>query len=245
MNLNDLIEKAKSKDEDAMYILASLYLKGEKGVEKNIKKAYQLFEDSANLGKSASFFELAKIHMTNDYGKRDTEKSIKLLSQSSKKGHSKSSYELGLIYYNGLDVDKDIERAESFLRLAAISEVEPIQKAQLLMANIYENGLLIGHVDQKESYRFYLMAANLGDSFAQYKVGNFLISGLNNDLIQNIEEGIGFLKKSSESGEKRASLVLAKFFLEESKKLLNGIKKDDLEVEYVLNSLSEINTDLL
>lgn len=52
MDLKELVLKAKNKDANAMHVLAMLYLKGEKGLSQNISQAYQLLENSANLGKN-------------------------------------------------------------------------------------------------------------------------------------------------------------------------------------------------
>lgn len=245
MDLKELVLKAKNKDVNAMHVLAMLYLKGEKGVSQDISQAYQLLENSANLGKIISLYELAKIHMKKEYNLYDIPKAIKLLSQSSKSGHTLSSFELGLIYYKGIEIPVDYEKAEENLRRAAINPTDSVKEAQMIMANIYENGLLFNDVDLMETYRFYLLAANKGDALAQFKVGNFLIKGIEGYLEKNTEEGITYLKKASESGNSQASVFLAKFFLEEAINLLQKSSLEDKDINYVLNHLKSINIDLL
>ena len=100
-HLHMLNETAKRNNAHSMYQLALCYMEGEKGLQKNVAKAIELFQKSGKLGHVDSYNELGKVYQ---YGRDGVESDLK---------NARHYYELGAIGGNssarlnlgGLDLD--------------------------------------------------------------------------------------------------------------------------------------------
>ncbi|MEW6690884.1 MAG: tetratricopeptide repeat protein [Pseudomonadota bacterium] len=88
-------------------------------------------------------------------------------------GHRDAQFNLGLLYENGLGVQRDAARAAQWYRRAA-EQNDAVAAAYL--AEMYAKGLGVGR-DDAEALRWYRQAAERGHAASQYNVGLFYALG--------------------------------------------------------------------
>ncbi|MBR1824981.1 MAG: sel1 repeat family protein [Alphaproteobacteria bacterium] len=145
----------------ALNNLGSLYYSGI-GVAKNIPMALELFQKSADLGNENAALNLAFLYLQG--GKKDTQrnrKAVGLLQKAQAKSHI-AQFMLGYAYYKGFVVPKDYEKAFTLIKKAA-SEESQIDEAQLLLAEMYRNGLgtVQNYQNTVDAYRAAAMQGNM------------------------------------------------------------------------------------
>lgn len=122
---------ANEKNKFAIYELATLYLEG-KSVEKNIKKACNLFVFSGELGNIKAFYDAGKIFKKN----RDYETAIRFFQKA--KYTPNAFLEIGKMYDKGLGVSRSIRKAyEYYLEASKLGCPE----ADYLLSESYIYGL--------------------------------------------------------------------------------------------------------
>ena len=137
--LEMLEELANEKNKYALYELAHLYKEG-KVVEKNIKKACNLFVFSGELGNFKSFYYAGKIFMEN----KDIDTAIRFFSKA--KYSPEANLEIGKIYYKKItSMHKSIPY---FLEASKLGSPE----ADYYLANIYLLGKSVKVDFQKGNY---------------------------------------------------------------------------------------------
>ncbi len=243
-NINELIKRAESKDSKAMEQLAVCYLKGLNGLPVNGEKAYKLLKDSMELGSIDALHKIAKLHLIDTFGIKDVEKGINLLTKAAKQKHPESAFDLGSIYFYGKLVKKNYELAEKYLRESSLSK-KSNEMAQYLLAYIWENGLLDNYINLEESFKYYKKSAKNNHTESLFKCGLFYLEGIDDVVNKNINESINNLRKASEQGHEEARIVLAKVYIEESKKLLEKASKKSEDAKIVFNYINEVDTSLL
>jgi TPR repeat protein len=246
-NINELVKKSDNKDVKAMEQLALCYLKGSQGVPVNAEKGYKLLKDSAELGNVNALYRIAKLHLIDTFGIKDTKKAINLLIKGAKQNHSESSFELGKIYYYGKLEKQNIEMAEKYLRESAASSEKSSTNAEakFLLAYIWENGLLDNYINMEESFKYYKASAEQGYVESLFKCGSFYLKGIDGFLKQNINLSINYLRKASELNHFEAKSVLARVYIEESKKLLKETSEKSEDAKIVFNYINDVDTTLL
>lgn len=242
--IKDLIKKVEQKDPIAMETLALYYLYGENGLKINPTEAYKLFKESAGLGNLNSLYNIAKIHLVDKYGIKDTLKGLSLLKKAAKSNHTESLFELGKMYYYGKEVKKNIEEAESYIRAAANAD-DASAKSQYLLGYIWENGFLEDYVDLVEAFKYYEKSAKKDYVEALFKCGVFCLEGIEDFLEKDIDRGIKYLRKSSIKGHAESSSLLAKVYIDESKRLLDSSTTKSDDSRAVLSMLNKIDTNML
>ena len=129
--LEMLNELANQKNKYAIYELATLYLEGEI-VEKNIKKACNLFVFSGELGNVKAFYDAGKIFKkTKDY-----ETAIRFFLKA--KYNPLAFLEIGKMYSKGIGVNKSNRKAyEYYMEASKLGCPE----ADYLLVEVYVYGL--------------------------------------------------------------------------------------------------------
>jgi TPR repeat protein len=245
MNIEDIRLKAKKKEPESMYELGVLSITGDKGVAVDFDDGYKLLEESAKMGFVKSLAKLGDLHIDDKHNVKNTSAAIGFYEQAAKKKNAEASYKLGQLYFYGKIIRKNLAKAESYFRSAAIDEKAAVVKAQFMMGYIYENGILDGEIDLNEAYRFYKSAADNGDIESQYKVGWYLINGIDDEFEIDKVEGMDYLRKSSERDHLKSTNMLSAIYIEESKKLLKISSKKDVDAKYVYDMLKVVKTSVL
>ena len=92
---------------------------------------------------------------------------IRNLEELAKNGNANIQYNLGVIFANGRDVEKDLERAAYWFNQSSLNGNA---NAQYKLGYMYEKGL----GDEKnieKTVKYFLLAAQRGDADAQYNLG--------------------------------------------------------------------------
>jgi TPR repeat protein len=104
----------------AKYWLGYYYLEGYV-VEKNLKKAIELFKESADRGVPDAQLRYAFALSENSPRKFNVQEFVKYLTMAADNENHAAQFNLGDLYYNGkLGISKNEEKGLSYLKLAAI-----------------------------------------------------------------------------------------------------------------------------
>jgi len=91
-------------------------------VQKDIKKALNLYLKSAELGYVGAQAVVGRKYLEDNSTEQNIEKAIYWLEKASEQGHAHSQYLLGKIYYEGNGTEKDITKAIHWFQQALKQE---------------------------------------------------------------------------------------------------------------------------
>ena len=149
----------------ARRILASIYIYGGFGREKNIKKAEELL--LSLIDKSAeSEDELAHIYSMNDSELFDNAKALAMFEKSITHGMEENNLTVGSMYLHGIGTDKNYEKAMRIFTKAVDSGVVDAYND---LGNIYLNGLGVDK-DPVKAEELYRKSASSGNHVALYNL---------------------------------------------------------------------------
>ena len=101
---------------DAMYVLAEFYYQGY-GTQKNTERALKWYRKAAKFNSGHAQFKAGVIYLKEGEF-QDAERGVKYLEKASENNLNAATHLLGLLYLEGKLVDKDIEKANSYLTKA-------------------------------------------------------------------------------------------------------------------------------
>ncbi len=186
-----------------LYKLGQLYHNGD-GVEKNMEKAFSLLYRASELGYAPAKYLLFECYC-NGLGTSKNEKSaLKMLKGAVKLNHPRSCYMMAELYTTGKLVEKNEQKA---FRLFKKSAELGYSEAQTKMGEIYRTGSFGKEESPKESFKWYLKAANQGDASAQFYVGYYYASGYGVNKDDNL--AFEWYNKAAEQNNKSALNNLA------------------------------------
>ena len=167
---------ADAKEPMGLHLLGSLYYQGH-GVEKDMKRAIELFTAAAELGWRPSQTNLGIIYQAGDGVKRDIIKAMEYYMAAGKQGDLQATFHLGHIFLKGDGVKPDYAKALDYYRLA-------VQQGYL--PAVHEYGIMFanGHGVEKnavEAYGWIAYVAATGDENAKKNLAK-LESALGDDL---------------------------------------------------------------
>jgi TPR repeat protein len=114
---NEFIPLAERGDHRAMYALGSMYSAGH-GVEKDLKKSFELFSEAAKNGRADAMYKLGLMYEQGLGIKQNHKKAIRYYQKSAKKGYPLAQYRFGLMYEKGLAVKQNLINAYAWLVIA-------------------------------------------------------------------------------------------------------------------------------
>lgn len=208
------------KDENLLYKLGVMTYRG-KGCVADYKKAVGYLEDAVAFDNKNAKIQLAKIYLKeNEFAK--ISESIKWLEESD---NPMCFYILGKEYYQGVHVEKDINKAIHYLE-----ECKDNRYAYNRLAKIYEE-----LDDMEKSIDYLHRASALGYDVAQVKLGKIYLEG--KYIVQDIQKGIDYLLKAESNNNPFAQYMLGKLFL-----FGKDVPQDrELAVEYLTRSAKQGN----
>lgn len=142
---------AKRGDHRAMYALGAMYAAGH-GVEKNLKKAFELFSEAAKNGRADAIYKLGLMYETGQATEVNMKKAAKYYQKSAKKGYPLAQYRLGLMYKNGNGIKQNPVSAYAWLVIAGhyfiyhSSNINKKVQSQLLLYQQKEKDKLFGEI---------------------------------------------------------------------------------------------------
>ena len=113
----EFIPLAKRGDHRAMYALGSMYAAGQ-GVEKDLKKSYELFSEAAKNGRADAMYKLGLMYEQGQGVKRTIKKAVRYYRKSATLGYPLGQYRFGLMYAKGLGVKQNPINAYAWLVIA-------------------------------------------------------------------------------------------------------------------------------
>ncbi|OHT10846.1 hypothetical protein TRFO_19738 [Tritrichomonas foetus] len=149
-------------------------------------------EGSYNLG-------IAYLTGTNDL-QIDYKKALHFLQKSSEQGNDDATVSLGLMYFEGLGVEKNLEEAAKYFKSAADAGNPAGQ-------NKYGDCLRLSYgvsQDTRKALAYYKLAADNGYAIAQFNFGMANVYDEDLGVDQDRSLGIEYLKKAADNGHPEA-----------------------------------------
>ena len=149
-------------------------------------------------GKVNDLVALAVLEISKPESERNVEVAIKSFEAAANKGSAYAKHSLGLIYTEGIGVEKDREKAFSFFSDGAKSNFPPSQNQ---LANLYMDGYPNPNrtfFNYRQAVKLYEKAANAGYKYAEYNLGNAYRTG--KGKTKNLSLAHSWFRKSAEQG---------------------------------------------
>ncbi|RHZ89641.1 hypothetical protein Glove_13g105 [Diversispora epigaea] len=207
--------------------LADMYFDG-LGVEKDIKKAFQIYSKAADEGSLKALNSVAYCY-DNGFGvEKNEETAFELYLKSAEKGFILAQFNVGWCYKYGTGITKD--EAKGFQWVIKSARAGNVN-AMCNIGYCYDNGIGVGE-DKNEAFKWYLKAAEKENHIAQHNLGYCYKygEGINRDYRKAFE----WLKKAAENDYIDSQYTLGNFFYEG-----HGTKKDIVKAIYWLNKAKE------
>lgn len=190
---------------DALAYLSEMYAMG-KGVEKDLKKAAELSQESANLNNEKGYAILG-IYYYNGWGvPQDYSLAMENFRKGAERKNSLACNKLAFMYYYGIGTQQSWENAlKWYIKGADLGDTESQKMAGLMLSAIdYE-----GH-DYAKGHQYLIKAANAGDNEARTGLFDNFRLGINS-LTE--EEALGYVKAASDAGSGDASYNIAAYLI--------------------------------
>ena len=113
----EFIPLAERGDHRAMYALGSMHASGQ-GVEKNLKKSFELFSEAAKNGRADAMYKLGLMYEQGQGISRNLKKAARYYQKSAKKGYPLGQYRFGLLYMSGDGLKQNSINAYAWLVIA-------------------------------------------------------------------------------------------------------------------------------
>lgn len=157
----------------SMNNLGSMFLLGE-GVRKDIDKALEYFQKSAELGNDTAMLNLGLLYFNGELVDRDYQVAFEYFNNAATKFNGKSLNMLGYYYEKGLLGNQDISKA---IECYKKSYENNFVKAAYNCARFFENGIGVP-TNYEEAFKLYKIAADADIPFALLKVSACYSKGM-------------------------------------------------------------------
>ena len=127
---------------------------------------------NASAGPKEQFEEAVRVHKAGDY-----DAALRLWSRIAEQGDAAAQYNVGVIYYNGLGVDRNFVEA---LRWYRMSGEQQYSLSEFRLGDMYFWGQGMTR-DAVSARRWYRRAAEQGHLSAQLKLATMYLDGLGGD----------------------------------------------------------------
>ncbi|RHZ66078.1 hypothetical protein Glove_309g49 [Diversispora epigaea] len=210
--------------------LADMHLAGI-GIEKDMKKAYQVYSKLSNEGSFIALIELADCYRygfgVEKYEEKE-EKAFKLYLKSAEKGLPCAQNRVGWCYIDGIGTPKDAAKGFQWYMKSALSgNISAARK----VGCCYNDGIGVDKNYQK-AFKWFSKSAEKGDFKAQYNLGNYYKNGYG--VNKNQVKAFEWYKKSAECNYIYGQYESGKCFYEGC-----GTKKDIVNAIHWLNKAKE------
>ena len=192
--------EATMADDKLCYRLGSMNMTGT-GTEVDLEKSRYYFEKAVELGSADALYGLGKLYLKPEFSEYDPEKAVEYLGQAAAKDNAFARYQLGKLFCQGKLVQKDIARGLPLLEELAEAGVA---SAAYIAGKVYLNEE--GWQDVQKAIRCFHMAAEDGNSYAEYQLGKIYYFG--NGIRADREKGLEYLVQSAAHGNVCAENLL-------------------------------------
>ena len=112
---------------------------------------------------------LGPIYLRGDYSKEKKALGVEMVIESAEAGLTQGQYILGLMYRDGINVDKNIEKSIHYLEKAANKNDEISNVSAWTLGDIYLNGL---HKNKELGFKWYCKTGLIGENIYKKKYSN-------------------------------------------------------------------------
>lgn len=215
--------------------LGERYLKGDI-VEKDEKKAFELFEKAANLNDPRGMYKLGLCYKKGLGISKDVNNALLLFEKSANKGNTDAMEVLSDMYAQGDGINLDISKALQWKEILAFSGNKDAQRYILSNQSVeYQKSNVTAEKAlslAKENYssgnykwaKFcYERSIDLGNTQAMYEYGKWLYEG--NGITKDCNKAIDYLSKLGEDNNVEAQKTLMTIY-KENKGVAPDLKKE-------------------
>ncbi len=187
------------------------------GREKGQRDAFEMANLSASSGDSLGLCILGMCY-ENGYGTEvDFDKAFDLYKQSAELGNPRGELSLSQVYLLGRGTETDPDAAVDWLEKAELHGNPETEQARSMYPQIMfgmgldkmGDGVNSGGPNPELGVRLVKKAAELGHGEAQGTLGMLYLNG--NNIEQDFEAGIEWLRKAADSGNRQATSALVRF----------------------------------
>ena len=162
------------------------------------KKAFKLYKEAADLGKSNAQSAVSYLYINGIGVEKNTKEGIAYLQKAANNGNVQAALDLGLYYLSGEIVSKDMKKAAKWLDVAAKGGSS---EAAYNLALMYYNGDGVKQ-DVKKAAALLDQAARAGHKGAKRNVGRIYMQAL------DFKNAKYWLRENEKDGDKEATLLL-------------------------------------
>ena len=200
-----LQEMAAEGDAEAQHDLGSAYLKGKKGLDRNIPQAVKWFRRAGEQGVAYSQYNLGLIYRQG-MGEvaRDESKAVQWFRKAAEQGNPRAQHALGKGYVKGqIGLARNASKGVEWLTKAA---EQGSANAQYNLGLVYRRGMGEVAKDEAKAAQWFREAAEQGNPRAQFLLAEMLIKG--KGVRPDRAQGMEWLKKSANQGFEKAQKTL-------------------------------------
>ncbi len=203
---DELSKKAAEGDSEAQFQLGLCYARGF-GIDKDYKKAVELWEKSSSQKNAKSKNALALAYLKGLGVPKNPQKAFSLLYENSLADDIDSLVDLGVLYSRGRGVQRDYAKAFQFYSKAA-AQGNPRGLAQL--GYLYYSGRGVSK-DANKAVEYYRKAIKSEQGFGLAYLGTAYEEG--QGVEKSTEKAIEMFQKAAEKGDPFAQWKLGNFYL--------------------------------
>ena len=120
--------RVKKKDTAAVYLLGLKYFFGGFGLQKDVRKAVDLFTEAAELGSIEALYNLGVLYGNGEGGERDKAKGVQFWTKAAMQGHVESRHNLGVYEGNKGNCDRAVKHYLISAKMGNKLSLEMIKK---------------------------------------------------------------------------------------------------------------------
>lgn len=206
-------------------------------IDQQIDVAIKYYKEAAELGDPTSEFYYGAYIYNGKFCEENKKKGVKYLRSAAKKGVGNANFVMARLYELGAD-EAGIKQSDAqALKNYKIAARKGSKKAQLKLAEIYKKGLLGAEKNAKESFKWYLILAESGDTNVAFNVAYSYAEGIG--VENNYEEAVKWYNVAVNNGSAAAMNNLAICYENG-----NGVEKN-LEIAFSLYYKSANSGDMV
>ncbi len=223
---------AEQKDAEAQYMLGRFYELGV-GTARNLENASKYYQLSAAQGNPIGQYLLGRYYfLFGDEIPKNRALAFKMCLGSALQGYPQAQYYLAMFFEQGIGVPQDLSHA---IQWYLISEKQGVTEANIKLQNIQSSlvrvesetqhksdSTLAEPEDEKATFLLYRSSAGIGNSTADYQLGNAYEYG--KGVQRNFSEAIKWYKSAKNKGNPEAYLRL--------QNILSSLNSADAHTQY-------------
>jgi len=121
-------KRVEKKDPDAILFMGNTYCNAELGLQKDVRKAIELWTEAAELGSLAALCNLGVAYYYGQDVEEDKAKGIRFYEKAAKQGHVESRHNLGCIELDKRNHDRAVRHYLVSAKMGYAFSVESIKK---------------------------------------------------------------------------------------------------------------------